>query len=413
MSQSPSSPSQDKQKTKSRLWQRNPIVFRLGWVSFFADISSEMLYPITPIFLTTILGASMASVGGIEGCAEATASLIKLFSGRFSDKISRRKPFVIFGYLLAALAKPLVGSSATWPQVLGARMLDRFGKGIRSAPRDALIAESVEPSEMGEAFGWHRGMDTLGAAIGPLLAIWYLNSGRDLRSIYYWAVVPGIVSVLFLMTLKEAKSKPGNIKKNNANAASPKSSFWKDSSSSLKIYLSALTIFALTNSSDVFLLLKLKAAGESTTLVILLYAGYNLIYALSSPWLGKLSDFWPKINIFGLGLFVFAGVYAGFAVSTELWQFVLLFACYGLYMGATDGVGKVLCLELGKNLPKATLLGWQGTLTGIATVVASITAGWLWDSRGPATAFYFGSAGALLAAALLFFLKFHKPANPT
>ena len=208
-------------------------------------------------------------------------------------------------------------------------MLDRFGKGIRSAPRDALIAESVEPSEMGEAFGWHRGMDTLGAAIGPLLAIWYLNSGRDLRSIYYWAVIPGIVSVLFLMTLKEAKSKPGNIKKNNANAASPKSSFWKDSSSSLKVYLSALTIFALTNSSDVFLLLKLKAAGEST------------------------------------------------------------------------------------NLPKATLLGWQGTLTGIATVVASITAGWLWDSRGPATAFYFGSAGALLAAALLFFLKFHKPAKPT
>ncbi|CAN5493313.1 MFS transporter [soil metagenome] len=389
----------------------NPTVVKLGFVSFLADVASEMLYPVTPIFLTTVLGASMASLGLIEGVAEATASLLKTFAGRASDRMGRRKPFVVVGYLLAALSKPFIGAATSWIHVLLARALDRTGKGLRSAPRDALIADSVSAANCGAAFGWHRGMDTFGAAVGPLLAV-YLISARpgDLRSLYYWAIIPGLLSVLVTLTLKETKQKE---KKRLAESASkPAMSFlsWREFGPDLKKYVIAWTTFSLTNSSDVFLLMKAKASGLSIQHTILLYCAYNLIYSLSSPYLGILSDRIPRKNILISGLAVFAAVYVGFAFATDTWHFWLLFICYGLYMGATDGVGKALVVDLCEPKRKATALGFLGTTSGLATIFASTAAGLLWDHSGATTAFLFGAAGAVLASVLL--LKVTVPDVP-
>ncbi len=310
----------------------NPTVVKLGIVSFFADVASEMLYPVTPIFLTTVLGASMANVGMIEGIAEAIASLLKTYSGSWSDSIAKRKPFIIIGYALGAISKPFIGLSQSWMHVLGARALDRTGKGIRSAPRDALIADSVEPSKRGAAFGWHRGMDTFGAAVGPLLAILLLSFNSDnLRSLYFWALIPGILSVAVIFFIKEPKHEAQRRPRENPFAS------WKHFNPSFKKYIYAWGAFSLTNSSDVFLLMKAKSSGLSTQTVIFLFCLYNLTYSLSSPYLGHLSDRIDRKKIMAMGLFVFFLVYLSFGFATETWHFWTLFLIYGLYMGATEG----------------------------------------------------------------------------
>lgn len=398
-------PSNQQNTSHSKL---HPTILKLGLVSFFADISSEMLYPITPIFLTTVLGASMTSLGVIEGCAEAVASLLKTYSGVWSDKISKRKPFIFFGYLLAALAKPLVGFSQSWLHVLFARSLDRLGKGIRSAPRDALIADSVSSEKRGAAFGWHRGMDTLGAALGPLMALYFLTlHPQDLRSIYKWALIPGLVAVLLVLSVSEKSSAIKN-KTSNNNLISPKKNWfehWHSLDLNLKKFFAAWGVFSLTNSSDVFLLLKAKSTGASIQTIILLYCAYNLIYALSSPYLGKLSDRWPRKKILMLGLLTFALVYLGFGLASDIWQYALLFLLYGLYMGATDGISKAFTLDLTNKDLKATSLGVLGTITGLSTLFASTCAGYIWDHGGAFWTFAFGASGALLALVLLSQIK--------
>ena len=383
----------------------NPTVVKLGLVSFFADISSEMLYPITPLFLTSVLGASMTSVGLIEGFAEAIASLLKTYAGSWSDRLGKRKPFVWFGYLLAALAKPLTGSAASWTHVLLARGIDRTGKGLRTAPRDALLADSVPASLRGAAFGWHRGMDTLGAAIGPLLAILFLQvhpQTSDLRTIYYWAVLPGLCSVFIALSLKE-KSIP-------RRTITTIKSAWglKETSRDFRLYLAGWGVFSLTNSSDVFLLMRAQKSGFSITQTILLYCLYNLVYALLSPGLGHLSDRFGRKNLFIAGLITYALVYLGFSAAQEVWHFWVLFGVYGLYMAATDGVGKALAVDLIPPDRKATGLGIVGTFSGIATLFASTAAGFLWDQLGASSPFYFGAAGAFLGAILLTGLKTQK-----
>ncbi len=338
----------------------------------------------------------MTSLGVVEGVAEAISSLLKTYSGNWSDRISRRKPFVITGYLLSALSKPLIGFAGSWGDVLIARGLDRTGKGIRSAPRDALLAEAVSSKLIGAAFGWHRAMDTLGAALGPLLAIYLLSvNSENLRVLYYWALVPGLLSVLFLLTIRERPHYPSKKQWKN-----PFSS-WRDMTPSFKKYVSAWGVFSLTNSSDVFLLMKAKSSGLSTTAVILIYCAYNLIYAFSSPWLGGLSDRISRQKVLTGGLVVFAAVYCGFGFATEAWQIWGLFLTYGLYMGATDGVGKALAVDLAPKDLKGTSIGILGTVTGVSTVIASVVAGLIWDHVGPSWTFFFGAAGALLAAALL------------
>lgn len=383
----------------------SPTVVKLGLVSFFADVSSEMLYPITPIFLTLVLGASVANVGIIEGVAEGIASLLKTYSGRWSDRIQKRKTFVWVGYLFAAIAKPITGGATSWFYVLFARGFDRLGKGIRSAPRDALLAESVKPQYLGAAFGWHRMMDTLGAAIGPLIAILFLqvySEPQHLRWIYYLAVVPGLISVLVVFTVKESTHEKSRAKDSALKlqlSSLPKS---------FKTYLTAWGIFSLTNSSDVFLLLKAQKSGLSLTMTILLYAFYNLLYAISSPYLGHLSDRFGRKWVLISGLFVFALVYAAFGFAIEPWQFWCLFGIYGFYMAATEGVGKALAVDLVPKEFKATGLGLLGTVSGFATIVASSAAGLLWDHLGSQWSFFFGATGAVLAICVLFTLP-NKP----
>lgn len=377
----------------------NPTVKKLGLVSFFADVASEMLYPVTPIFLTTVLGASMSYLGLIEGIAEAVASLLKTYSGSWSDSIARRKPFIIVGYFLGAISKPFIGLSHSWTQVLAARVLDRTGKGIRSAPRDALIVDSVAPSQRGAALGWHRGMDTLGAAVGPLFAILLLSlNPSDLRSLYYWALIPGLISVIVIFTIRESKHEVHPKPFENPFKT------WDKCGSDFKKYIFAWGVFSIANSSDVFLLMKAKSVGLSTQSVILLFCVYNLIYALSSPYLGKLSDRVDRMKVLVAGLAIFALVYLGFGLASANWHFWLLFGIYGIYMGATDGVGKALAVDLAPKEFKATSIGILGTVTGACTIVASVLAGMIWDHFGSMWTFVFAAAGAALTIVILSFL---------
>lgn len=382
----------------------NRAVLILGLVSLFADISSEMLYPITPLFLTSILGASMAQVGLIEGLAEATASLLKTFSGVLSDHSQRRKPWIISGYFFSAIAKPFIGLSNSWTQVLAARSFDRLGKGIRGSPRDAMLAESVEAQYHGAAFGWHRAMDTLGAAIGPLLTLFLLSSLMlSMRSLFIWAVVPGLFAVVLLFFVPEKKSvAPQKLNSLSLSSLSDLGSF----SGAFKKYLGAWGLFSLVNSSDVFLILKAKALGVTLSEVILMYCFYNLFYALLSPLLGEWSDRRQSQGlsrkvILQIGLILFVVVYVGFAVVRKPWQIWGLFALYGIYMAATDGVGKAYAIDLIAKDKKATGLGLLGTVTGLATVMASFLAGLLWDYFGAQAPFFYGACGALLAVFLL------------
>lgn len=390
-----------------------PTVVRLGLISFFADLSSEMLYPVTPIFLTAVLGSSMLGVGLIEGVAEAIASLLKTFSGAWSDRLRRRKPFVSIGYLLAALAKPLIGSAGNWTHVLFARALDRTGKGLRSAPRDALLAESVHTSVRGAAFGWHRAFDTFGAAIGPLLAIVWLAWDREnLRGLFYVAVVPGLIAFAITLTLRESSER--SLPKEEAEPLQPQSEAQPQPQSQppprtwltslpppLIKFLIAWLPFSLANSSDAFLLLRAQQLGAGLIETILMYCFYNLVYALASPVLGGLSDRLGKKRVLIVGLFVFSLVYFGFVWVTTTMGLWILFGTYGLYMAATDGVGKAFAIELVGEKDKGLGVGAMGTLTGLSTLVASATAGWLWDTRGGWAAFLFGSAGAALSGLLL------------
>jgi MFS family permease len=380
----------------------NPTVIRLGIVSFFTDIAGEMLYPVTPIFLTSILGASMSSLGLIEGIAEALASFLKTYSGSWSDSLSKRKPFIWFGYALSALSKPLIGISQTWIGVLIARSLDRTGKGIRSAPRDALLADSVESVHRGAAFGWHRGMDTLGAVIGPLLAVLLLSlNSQDLRSLYFWALIPGIISVLVIFLVKES---PSEARTKKVTTLENPLKMWRQFDPAFRKYMCAWGVFSLTNSSDVFLLLKCKDFGFSTQSVIFLYCFFNLVYSLSSPYLGKLSDRIDRRKVLTAGLILFFFVYLGFSMATKSWHFWSLFAIYGLYMGATEGVGKALAVDLSPQGLKATGIGILGTVTGVCTLLASFSAGLIWDYWGAPWTFIFGALGAFVAAFIMKFL---------
>jgi MFS family permease len=370
-----------------------PNVVEAGIVSFLADVSSEMLYPLTPIFLTVVLGAPVAVVGLIEGVAEAVASLVKPVAGRYSDRLGKRIPFMVGGYSLSALAKPLIALAQAWPLVLVARGVDRLGKGIRTAPRDALIADSVSEADRGRAFGLHRGLDTAGAVVGALLALALMWLTHDnLRLVIMLAFVPGALSVLAIGRLKEPR--PAHTPPAEKNAAAPlgKRFRW---------YVGVWTVFAVVNSSDAFIILRAQNAGLGTTAVILLYVLYNVVYAAASPRLGTLSDRLGRRPVLAGGLLVFALVYAGFAVANATWQLVALFAFYGLYIAATEGVGKAFAVDLVPSGSRAHAVGVFGMVTGLATLVASLAAGALWTAIGPWAAFALGSVGALASAGLL------------
>lgn len=373
-----------------------PNVVKTGLVSFFADISSEMLYPLTPILLTAVLGAPVAVVGLIEGVAEAIASLVKPIAGRFSDRSGKRVPYMVWGYSLSTLGKPLIALAQAWPLVLVARSVDRLGKGVRTGARDAYIADSVDEADRGRAFGWHRALDTAGAVVGALLSLLLLWLTHDnLRLVVWLALIPGLISVYFVSRLREVPSPSRPSRESVATDVTV------PLGSEFRTYVGVWAVFAVVNSSDVFLILRAKNVGLNTTAVVLLYVLYNVVYALASPRLGALSDRIGRRFLLVAGLLVFAAVYVGFAVAISAWQLVVLFAVYGVYMAATEGVGKALAVDLVPQGGRAAAVGVLGMVTGVATLLASVIAGVLWSAVGPWAAFAYGATGALITAGLI------------
>lgn len=389
-------------------------VTALALVSFFADIASEMLYPVIPLFLTTTLGTSPALLGLIEGIAEGVSSGLRWIGGVLSDRSGRRKPFVVAGYGLAAISKPIMGAAAYalgWPLFLLGRACDRLGKTIRSAPRDALIADSTDVRFRGRAFGFHRAMDSLGAVIGPLIALGVLFVWPDLplASLFLIAIVPGLLSVLVASAaVHEVTQSPRPSKVDDARSPS---AFPQRFPASLWRLLLACAIFSLGASTTSFLLLRAKDLGLSFSEVILAYAAFNLVYALGSFPLGHLSDRVGRKKVVAVGWTFHALVYAGLALTHSAAIIWLLLPLYGLYMALTDGVTKAMVTDLVPSTQRASALGWFATVSGLGQLAASVIAGLAWESRiGDAdvvTSFAIGAIFPVLAIPILSTVRTH------
>jgi len=370
-------------------------VFILGMVSLFTDISSEMIYPLIPIFLTAVLGAPMAIVGVIEGIAESTASILKVFSGWFSDKLGKRRPFIVSGYSCSAVAKPLLAAAFSWPVVLVARFIDRFGKGVRTSARDAMIADETNTQNRGKAFGFHRAMDTSGAVLGPLLALVLLTLlEENYRLIFLIALIPAVTAVVLLLLFVKER-----VKIALSPAEAPKFNLGQFDRR-FKLFLLIILIFGLGNSSDVFLIMRAKNLGFSTMLVVVAYVLYNSVYALLSTPAGILSDRIGRRRVIMTGFFIFAAVYFGFAfVRTNIYVWGL-FAIYGFYVAMTEGVSRAFVSDLVPTEKRGTALGIFHTTTGLVTFAASFIAGLLWTYVSVPAPFIYGGIMAALAAIL-------------
>ena len=386
--------------------QRN--IFFTGLVSFFMDMSSEMIYPLVPIFLSSVLGVNKSVIGLIEGIAESTASLLKVFSGWLSDRIGKRKILLIFGYGISTLSRPIIALSTLWGHVLAFRFTDRFGKGIRGAPRDAIIAESTPHKDLGRSFGFHRGMDTLGAVIGPAIAFILLSLFTgNYRLVFWLSIIPGIIAVMIIVFfIKEQKSKRAEIQESDASellapGESPRRlAFRAKFDWRFKAFVAIATLFALGNSSDVFLILKATDTGIKETQIPIIYLCFNLVYALTAIPAGILSDRIGRKRIILAGFILFGFIYWGFAVASEQKHIWGLFLLYGVFMGLTEGIQKAY---LGTIIPdkfRATGYGIFNTFTGLAIFPASVIGGWLWDKYGSQATFYYGSVTAFLSAFL-------------
>ncbi len=376
-------------------------VFILGMVSLFTDIASEMLYPVTPIFLTTVLGSSMALVGVIEGIAEVTAGLLKGYFGNLSDKVGKRSIFVMIGYGISALSKPLPGIFQNIPVVLTSRVSDRIGKGIRTAPRDALLA-SYSDGNSGAVFGFHRGMDTLGAAIGPVVALILLNYyPNNFQLIFLIAFIPSVIALSFTFLVKD-KQVTSKIKSRKNYLE-----FWKSAPEQYKKVLVLISIFSLVNSSDVFLILKSQNITKSSSLAIFGYVFYNVIYAAASYPLGGLSDKLGKQKIFTFGLIIFSVVYFGFAFVDNINFIWILFALYGIYAAATEGVSKAWISDLIPDEQRGSAIGLLTMLTSFSVMIGSFLTGILWDHFGSSVPFLISAITSLVISVLIFF-KFNK-----
>lgn len=373
-------------------------VFVLGLVSFFNDLASEMIYPIVPIFLTTVLHTSIPIVGFIEGLAEAVASITKYLFGTYSDYLKKRKIFVTLGYSFGAVSKILIGLAYGWPFVLFARFVDRIGKGLRTAPRDSLLLENATPENKGFIFGFHRAFDSLGAVFGPLVALilmYVLN--ENLRLTFFIAAIPGVIAILLLIFLVKEKKTINQKAKHKLVKID-----WKLLQPKLKVFLLISFIFALGNSSDTFLLLNAKNLGLSTTLVVFVYVLYNVSQSVFATPAGYLSDKLGAKKIFAGGLVVFAVVYLLFGlVKNPVWLW-FLFPIYGVYIAATDGVSKAYISEFISKEESGTFFGAYYSLNAIGTFLASLIGGILWSRINPSATFIYGGLMAFLAFIILF-----------
>ena len=375
-------------------------VLALGLVSFFNDVASEMIYPIVPIFLTSILGAPVAVVGLIEGIAESTASILKAVSGWLSDKSQKRKPFAIAGYSLSSISKVLLSLAFSWPLVLLARFVDRFGKGIRTSARDALITESSDPSARGRAFGFHRSLDTQGAVVGPLLALLAIRlSNNNFRLIFFLAFIPAFIGILLLIFLVKEKKK-------ETTATSAHFHFdWANLDPSFKIFLGISLVFSLGNSSDAFLILRAQNLGLSLSLVVLVYVLFNITYSLFSIPVGIISDKIGPKKVLLFGFLLFSVVYLFFGLIHSNLYLWFLFPVYGIYMALTEGIGKAYISNLVPQEKTGTAFGIYQTTIGFSTFFSSFIGGLLWDNLGVSAPFIYGSIMALIAALLFVVLE--------
>jgi len=368
--------------------------FLLALASLFADISTEMLYPVLPIFLTQILNASGSVVGLVEGIAVATQNIVQGLSGSLSDRLQRRKSIALAGYFLTAIAKPLIGLSTVWQGVLGARVLDRLGAGTRSAPRDALIASSVHETIRGRAFGLEGAGDNAGAFLGPLLAAFLIVTWElDIRYIFYLALIPGLLAFLMVMFVKERPAEVSAKAKIDVSFRQFQRDYWK--------YLLVTALFGIGNSSNAFLILRTQDIGASLEATILIYAGFNLVAAGISYPAGFLSDQWGRRNVLLLSFLIFLATYLGFALTQNVVVIAVLFVSYGLYQGIFRAVGKALASDFVPEHLQASGIGWYNTAVGLAGLVASIVAGLLWDHIGPSAVFLYGAAFAAVGCIAL------------
>jgi MFS family permease len=370
-------------------------VLILSLVSLFTDMASEMLYPVLPVFLQTI-GFSMVLIGVLEGFAEAIAGLSKGYFGKLSDNTGKRVPFVRYGYLLSAISKPMM-AAFTWPLwIFFARTTDRVGKGIRTGARDALLSDEATIQSKGRIFGFHRSMDTLGAVMGPLIALIFLYflPGRY-RLIFVLAFIPGLLAIGLTYLLKEKKKIVSTI---NKTSFFDFIRYIKTSPPAYRKVVLGLLIFALINSSDVFLLLKIKEAGFSDTVLIGAYIFYNLVFALLAYPLGILADKIGLKKIFILGLGLFAIVYFGMAFSASITTFGILFFIYGIYAASTEGISKAWITNLSSNKDTATAIGTYTAFQSICALVASTLAGFIWYQFGPNVLFILSASVSVLIA---------------
>lgn len=380
-----------------KLIPRNVIL--LGIVSFLNDVASEMVYPIVPIFLSTVLGAPASIVGLIEGIADGVSKILMAISGLVSDKIHKRKLFVGVGYSFSSLSHLMMALSSTWPLVLFGRVINRAGKGIRTAARDAIITESASKENRGLVFGIHRTMDDLGGVVGPLLAVLLLWLSVDnFKLIFFLAFIPSLIgAVIIFLFIKETRSSDGFFKKINFE--------WSKTNLSFRVFLFISFIFAIGNSSDVFLVLRAQNLGMSTSLTVLTYVVFNITNSLFSIPAGRVADKVGFKRVMSAGFLIFSFVYFLFGTIKSPVYVWLLFPIYGVYMAFTDGVGKAYISKLVPGEVSASAFGIYQTLMGVATFIASSVAGLLWSSFGPSTPFYFGSCMSLLACVLFFSLS--------
>jgi MFS family permease len=384
-------------------------VFFLGLVSFFADISAELVYPIIPLYLTSVFEATPALIGIIEGIAESIASLLKVFSGYITDKYNKKKPIAFLGYATGPVYKVALIAASSWGGILGARVIDRIGKGIRTTPRDVMVCESADSNHMGTAFGIHKALDMAGSASGILIAYLLLSSANgafDYKNLFLISIIPALLSLSMFPFIKEKKEQ---------RIIKGREPFWKNVKKldgQLKLYLLVAFLFTLGNSSNAFLLLRAKSVGFNDTTVVLLYFIYNITASLLAIPLGKRSDQVGRKRLLVSGYIVFAIVYMGFAFAYNKTLMILLFVLYGAYTAMIAGVERAYIAEISPQELKGTMLGLHSTIVGIALFPASAIAGVLWTSFGAEFPFVFGACLSFAAAfVLLILMKGGRPAR--
>jgi MFS family permease len=380
-------------------------------VSFFTDVSTEMIYPLLPVFLASVLGANASFIGAIEGTAETTASLLKLLSGWWSDKVSSRKPFVVAGYLIASIVRPFTAATHTARQVLAIRVTDRVGKGIRTSARDALLADSAAPEVRGRAFGFHAAADNAGAVVGPLVAFFILRlhgvgaldtskhllpaDEHAMRNVFWLSAIPAAIAMVILIVVVKDIPRHGDDRSGvQAGAASRLGGrFWA--------YLVVVLLFTLGNSTDAFLLLRANQLGVPIALAPILWAVLNFVKSATGTYGGQLSDTIGRKPLIVGGWLLYAAVYFAFGWAGAPWQAWALFAVYGIFYGMTEGTEKALVADIVPKVRRGAAFGWYNLAIGLGALPASLIFGWIWDRSGAPSAFVFGASLALVAAILM------------